>query len=47
MADYILGNWEKIRKREVSKAFSYVKDSVDTGGLAIVKLRLFFLLARH
>ena len=27
--------------------FSYAKDSQDTGGLATVKLRLFFLLAKH
>ena len=38
----------EVRKREVSKGFSYAKgDSQDTGGLAIVKLRLFLPLARH
>ena len=37
--------WEfgEVRKREVSKGFSYIKeDSQDTGGLVIVKLRFVF-----
>ena len=35
-------------KGKFSMRFSYAKeDSQDTGGLAIVKLRLFFPLAKH
>ena len=34
-------------KREFLKGFSYAKDSQIIGGLAIVKLRLFFPLAKH
>ena len=35
-------------RKKVSKGFSYVKkDSQDTRGFTIVKLRLFFPLARH
>ena len=45
---YIPWGWGRCGNREVEKVLSYVKeDSQDTGGLAIVKLRLFFPLARH
>ena len=38
----------EVRKTKVSKGFSSVKEeSQDTGGLAIVRLRLFCLLAKH
>ena len=37
----------KIRKREISKELSYIKEDLqDTGGLAIVQLKV-FLLVRH
>ena len=34
-------------KGKFPKRLSYAKDSQNTGGLAIVKLRLFFPLAKH
>jgi len=44
--DYTLGVGG--RKREVSKGLSYAKDdSKDPGGLAVVKLKWFFPLAKH
>ena len=43
------GELGKVRKKGGdSKGFSYVKENLqDIGGLAIVKLRLFFPLVKH
>ena len=36
------GGWE-VRKREISKGFPYAKEDLqDTGGLAIVKVKIAF-----
>ena len=46
MTGYIVWNWGGKVQGKFPKGFSYDKeDSQDTGGLAIVKLRLFFPLA--
>ena len=45
-----LYTWElrEIRKREISKGASYAEEDLqDTGGLAIVKLKMVFPSRRH
>ena len=45
MADYILAEFQEVRKREISKGFLYAKvDLEDTGGLAFIKLKIVFSL---
>ena len=48
MAEYIPAELGEIRKREISKGFSYGKEDLqDIGGLAIVKLKIVSPSAMH
>ena len=43
MADFTPRSWGEVSKREISKGFSYAKEDLqDTGGFAIVKLKIVF-----
>ena len=47
MADYIPAELGEVRKRQISKGFSYAKEDLpEPGGLAIVKLKIVYPSSR-